>query len=125
MGNHGKPSAWVGHVVLESEQVEATAAFLAAVGLRAIFRGPTMAILELRGGTHLLVFPKGKVPGGASSFDLMVEDLVVFHERVSRLGHAPSDIVSVPEIHHERFSVREPGGNVLWFLSSHASGQPI
>ena len=120
-----RPPIWIGHVVLESARVEATAGFMATLGLRTIHSGPTMAIFELRGGTHLLVFPKGQVPGGAGAFDLMVDDLQAFHGRLVAGGVSPSDIESVPAMHHERFTVREPGGNVLTFYSSHVSGQPV
>ena len=120
-----RPPIWIGHVVLESERVEATAGFMAKLGLRTIFSGPAMAIFELRGGTHLLVFPKGHVPGGAGTFDLMVDDLEAFRAQLVAAALEPSGIESVPAMHHERFTVREPGGNVLTFYSSHASGQPV
>jgi len=120
-----RPPIWIGHVVLESDRVADTAGFMATLGLRTIFSGPAMAIFELRGGTHLLVFPKGQVPGGPGAFDLMVDDLQAFRARLAAGGAEPSDIESVPAMHHDRFTVREPGGNVLTFHSSHASGQPV
>ena len=120
-----RPPIWIGHVVLESDSVEQTADFMEAIGMRPVFRGPAMAIFELRGGTHLLIFPRGKVPGGATSFDLMVEDLHAFHQRIAAKGLAPSDVESVPAVHHERFTVREPGGNLLTFFSSHVEGRAV
>ena len=120
-----RPTIWVGHVVLESDRVAESAEFMLALGMRSVFRGPAMAIFELRGGTHLLIFPKGMVSGGAASFDLMVEDLRSLHRRLSSEGFAPSEIESVPAIHHERFTVREPGGAVLTLLSSHVEGKAV
>ena len=120
-----RPPIWVGHVVLESERVEDSAGFMAAIGMRPVFRGAAMAIFELRGGTHLLIFPRGKVPGGGTSFDLMVDDLRAFHRRLAAEGFAPGGIESVPAVHHERFTVREPGGNVLTFFSSHVEGRAV
>jgi hypothetical protein len=120
-----RPPIWVGHVVLGSDRVEDSAEFMSAIGMRSIFRGPGMAIFELRGGTHLLIFPKGKLPGGATSFDLMVDDLHDFHQRLSAEGFVPSEIESVPAVHHERFTVREPGGNVLTFFSSHVERRVV
>ena len=120
-----RPPVWVGHVVLESDRVEDSADFMSAIGMRSIFRGPGMAILELRGGTHLLIFPKGKVPGGAGSFDLMVDDLHALQQRLCAEGFAPTEVERVPEVHHERFTVREPGGNVLTFFSSHVEGRAV
>jgi hypothetical protein len=120
-----RPPIWVGHVVLESDHVETSAEFMAAIGMRPVFRGAEMAIFELRGGTHLLIFPRGRVQGGATSFDLMVDDLRAFHQRLSAEGFAPSGIESIPAVHHERFTVREPGGNVLTFFSSHVEGRRV
>lgn len=95
------------------------------LGMRSVFRGSQMAIFELRGGTHLLIFPKGTVPGGAASFDLMVDDLRTFHQRLSAAGFTPTEIESVPAIHHERFTVHEPGGGLLTILSSHVEGRAV
>ena len=117
-----RPPIWVGHVVLESDRIEETAAFMDAIGLRKVFAGPTMAIHELRGGTHLLVFPKGTVPNGPAAFDLMVEDVAAFRRELQAKGFAPTEMESVPAMRHDRFTVREPGGNVLTFYSSHVSG---
>jgi len=119
------PEIWIGHVVLESDRIAESAEFMLALGMRAVFRGPEMAIFELRGGTHLLIFPKGTVPGGATSFDLMVDDLHAFHQRLSAAGFAPTEIESVPAIHHERFTVREPGGSTPTVLSSHVEGRVV
>ena len=117
-----RPSVWVGHVTLESDRIAETAAFMAALGMRTVFAAPEMAILELRGGTHLLIFPKGRVPGGPGPFDLMVDDLNAFRERVRAAGCEPGAIEHMPAMHHHRFTVREPAGNVLTFYSSHVSG---
>lgn len=119
------PEIWIGHVVLESGRIAESADFMLELGMRPVFRGPEMAIFELRGGTHLLVFPKGTIPGGAASFDLMVEDIHALHRRLSIAGCAPTEIEHVPAIHHERFTVREPGGSLLTILSSHVEGRAV
>jgi len=119
------PEIWIGHVVLESDRIAESADFMLALGMRSVFRGAEMAIFELRGGTHLLIFPRGTVPGGAASFDLMVDDLHAFHQRLSTAGFAPTEIEDVPSIHHERFTVREPGGSNLTILSSHVQGRAV
>jgi hypothetical protein len=120
-----RPPISVGHVVLESDRVVESAGFMRVLGMRPVFQGPTMAIFELRGGTHLLIFPKGTVPGGAAEFDLMVENLRSLHQQLTDEGVTPSAIESVPTIHHERFTVREPGGVVLTVLSSHVEGRAV
>jgi hypothetical protein len=120
-----RPGIWVGHVVLESDQIAHSADFMLALGMRSVFRSSEMAIFELRGGTHLLIFPKSTVPGGVTSFDLMVDDLYALHQRLSAAGFGPTEIENVPAIHHERFIVREPGGSVLTILSSHVEGRSV
>ena len=120
-----RPALWIGHVVMESDVVAESAAFLATLGLRTVWANADMAILELRGGTHLLVFPKGRVPGGAAPFDLMVEDLPAFHARLVGQGLAPGAIEHVSAMHHDRFTLREPGGNLLTFYSSHVDGREV
>lgn len=119
------PEIWIGHVVLESDRIPESADFMVTLGMRSVFRGSEMAIFELRGGTHLLIFPKGTVPGGVAPFDLMVDDLRAFHRRLSAAGFVPTEIENVPAIHHERFTVREPGGGVLTILSSHVEGRAV
>jgi hypothetical protein len=51
-----KPPVWVGHVG----------------------RNEHVAVLEMRGGTHLILLP-GTVTPGAAPFDLMVDDLDATH----------------------------------------------
>jgi hypothetical protein len=120
-----RPGIWIGHVVLESDRIAESADFMLALGMRPVFRDSKMAIFELRGGTHLLLFPKGTVAGVAASFDLMVDDLHAFHQRLASAGFAPTEIEGVPAIHHERFTVREPGGAVLTIFSSHVEGRAV
>ena len=120
-----RPPVWVGHVVLESDRLEASAEFMRMVGMRPIFSGPRVAIFELRGGTHLVIARKEQVTAGEAPFDLMVEDLHATHQQFTSLGLTPTPIEVVPEISHERFRVREPAGHDITFYSSHVSGRPV
>jgi len=119
---------WVGHVVLESGRLEESAAFMRSIGLRPVFQGPAVAVFELRGGTHLLILPKGTSGAAGGSdlpFDLMVDDLQATHRRFIALGLDPTPIETVPNIDHERFRVREPSGRLITFFSSHVAGRPV
>lgn len=118
----GRPAVWVGHVVLETGKMDESAKFMQTIGMRTIFHGPKVSVFELRGGTHLILMAKPKATPGDASFDLMVDDLHATHEQFTALGFAPSAIEAVPAINHERFSVREPGGHLITFFSSHVSG---
>lgn len=119
-----RPPVWVGHVVLETNRLEETAQFMRNIGLRPIVQRPDVAVLELRGGTHLVLVAKPEAVAGEASFDLMVEDLQATHQHFIGLGLAPTPIETVSD-NHERFLVREPGGSIISFFSNHVSGQPV
>jgi len=59
--NLAKPPVGVGHMSLTVADVEASNRFYAALGLRVVGKGDDMSILELRGGTHLLVPARRRV----------------------------------------------------------------
>ena len=119
-----RPPVWVGHVVLETDRLEETAQFMRGIGLRPLVQRPDVAVLELRGGTHLVLVAKPEVVAGEAPFDLMVEDLHAAHQHFIGLGLAPTPIETVSD-NHERFLVREPAGNIISFFSTHVSGQPV
>ena len=119
-----RPPVWVGHVVLETNRLEETAQFMRNIGLRPIVERPDVAVLELRGGTHLVLVAKPETVAGEASFDLMVEDLQATHQHFIGLGLAPTPIETVSD-NHERFLVREPAGSIISFFSNHVSGQPV
>ena len=52
------PAAALGHFVMKVQNIEASRQFYAGLGLRALETFPGLAIIELRGGTHLLLFQK-------------------------------------------------------------------
>lgn len=120
-----RPPLWVGHVVLETHRMDDSAGFMRTIGMRSIYEGPTVAIFELRGGTHLILLPKPEKPPGDAPFDLMVDDLRATHERFTTLGLAPSAIEAMPAIDHELFRVREPGGSLITVFSTHVAGRAV
>jgi hypothetical protein len=120
-----RPALAIAHVVLETDRMAESAAFMRSIGLRPIFEGPETSVLELRGGTHLILIRKDVIQGGDASFDLMVDDLQATHRRFVALGLAPSPIEARRSIGHEVFTVREPAGHRITIFSSHASGEPV
>jgi hypothetical protein len=122
--NDLRPPVWVGHVVLATDRLEETAQFMIKIGMRPIVQKPDVAVLELRGGTHLVLIAKPEVVAAEAPFDLMVEDLGGTRDHFIGLGLAPTPIERAsPD--HERFLLREPAGHLLTFFSSHVSGQPV
>ncbi len=123
-GEHDlRPPVWIGHVVLETDRLAETEQFMRTIGMRSVVQRPEVAVLELRGGTHL-VLTSGKGAPGDVPFDLMVEDLDATHQRFIELGLNPTPI-GTASANHRTFSVREPAGNVITFISNHVSGQPV
>ena len=72
-----RPPVAVGHVRLPTTDVVGTARWLVSVGLRPIFEDTELAVLEFRGGTHVVVRKSAEAPkaGAAAPFDLMVDDI--------------------------------------------------
>lgn len=120
-----KPLVGVAHVVLLTDRMAESVHFMRALGMRLLFDGPEISVLEMRGGTHLLLMHSDKVVAGEAPFDLMVDDLHDSHRRLSALGLAPSPIEARPAIAHELFTLREPAGRLITIFSSHTSGKPI
>jgi hypothetical protein len=118
-----RPPVWVGHVSMQTNVLDPSHAFMIALGLRPIGKNEDVAVLELRGGTHLVLLrSEGPLPGTAP-FDLMVEDLEATHERLAALGLSPSPIAAGRI--HRSFTVRDPSGQDVVFNSSHVSGRPV
>jgi len=104
--------------------VEKAGAFFASLGMRALQIGREIAILELRGGTHLVIFPGDPPPPGSPApFDLMVDDLDEAHARFAAAGLAPSAVEEGTI--HRAFKLAAPSGHLVVVNSSHVSGRPV
>jgi catechol-2,3-dioxygenase len=112
-----RPEIWIGHVDLRTTNLKGSTKFLEDVGLRHVFANEEMVIVELRGGTHLIMFERDELENPESYFDFMVEDIDVMYSRLDKLGYPVTDIER-GEI-HDTFYVREPGGNRIRVNSSH------
>ena len=118
-----RPAVWVGHVFMHSEKLVETSEFMQLVGMRLIASGDEYAVLELRGGTHLVLTTDSESKPGGEVFDLMVDDLDASHARFTGLGLDPSDIER-GQI-HDYFKLREPGGTLITFNSTHVGDLPV
>ena len=89
-----RPPVAVGHVRLPATDVAAAERWLESVGLRPIFADAHLAVLELRGGTHVVVRKAEQPPasGSAAPFDLMVDDIEAARSDYAAKGLGPSDI---------------------------------
>ena len=120
-----RPGVWIGHVVLQVPEPARSRQFFIGLGMRDLGHDGQVAILELRGGTHLLLLPTvaSVAAGTPAPFDLMVDDLEASREQLSRLGLAPSRIEESE--YHRFFTIPEPGGYLVTVHSSHVSGSPV
>ena len=115
----------VGHVRLNVSDVGAAARWLETVGLRPIVTRDELAVLELRGGTHVVVrqVEQAPEPGTGAPFDLMVDDVDATHRDYAEKGLSPSPIRRGRI--HDSFDLAGPDGWAFTVNSSHASGKPI
>lgn len=108
---------------METDQLEGSAAFMAQLGMRPMFRGEDVAVMELRGGTHLVLLKQDEIEHGDAAFDLMVENIDATHADFVTRGFNPSPIVRGRI--HASFTVTEPAGHRITFNSTHVSDQPV
>ena len=120
-----RPPVAIGHVRLSAADVKASTDYLVKLGLRPIFQREDFAVLELRGGTHLVLFPPDQPvsPGSKAPFDLMVDDVDDTHRQWTEMGLDPSAI-KVGKI-HSSFTVVDPSGHEITINSTHAGGRPV
>jgi hypothetical protein len=120
-----RPPVAVGHVRLNVVDVGAAARWLETVGCRPIVTMDELAVLELRGGTHVVVRRAEPLPhpGSGAPFDLMVDDIDAAYRDYDEKGLLPSP-VRRGRI-HDSFDLAGPDGWTFTVNSSHASGQPI
>lgn len=117
-----RPSFAVGHIQLRVKDVEAEMAFYTDHGLREIVNRENFGILELRGGTHLVLNPISESDPAttAAPFDLMADDIDLAHARFVERGDQATDIEHGSI--HSSFIVQGPSGYSLRVTSSHVAG---
>lgn len=146
-----RPPVWIGHVVLRTRRQKESEAFMRALGMRYITTAEEhgAVILELRGGTHLILLDdknaesasdtatgEGGVLSGAESasdsapaeagdapFDLMVDDIESAHRTCTSQGLSPTKIEKGRN--HRTFFVIEPSGHRIKFFDSHVSESAV
>ena len=118
-----RPPVWVGHIAMHTPNIAESSEFMQLVGMRMIVSGDEFAVLELRGGTHLVLTTNPDSSLISGSFDLMVDDLDATHAQFTEQGLAPGTIKR-GQI-HDCFEILEPGGTSITFNSSHVGDDPV
>ncbi len=138
------PAAALGHFVLKVANLGASYQFYADLGLRQIGIFPDVAIIELRGGTHILLVPENDgAPfplisshvGQRSVFfnehlDLMINgktrgDLEAYRATLLKSGVPAGEVVPEKLFGHDYFQVIDPDGHGITVYTTHAGELPV
>ena len=148
MNEHEKedllPALTLGHFVMKVQDVEASYRFYIGLGLRAFGTFPGMGVVEMRGGTHLLLFQNGDEQAGAlrnsqngqrpdfssEKIDLMIagrtkSDLDRYRVGLIDRGYSPTAIADGQLYGHHFFSMQDPDGNGISFYTNHSGDEPV
>ncbi|MCH8884001.1 MAG: VOC family protein [SAR324 cluster bacterium] len=123
--SNDRPPVAIGHVSLLVSDVGTSTKYFVELGLRSIHESKKFTVLELRGGTHLILSPaKEKItPGAKAPFDLMVDDVKVARRKYEEHGMAPSAIANGRI--HSSFTMIDPSGYEITITSSHAGERAV
>jgi hypothetical protein len=120
-----RPQVAIGHMWLKVSDISRSGAVFCFRGFAPDSSGAGIAILELRGGTHLVLEPYDEsIPAGTNApFDLMVDDIVTTREQYERLGLRPSPLEGGSI--HRSFSLNRPDDYLITVTSSHTGGRAV
>jgi hypothetical protein len=112
-------------VGLEVGDVAEAFAFFLRHGMRDIFKSEDFGVLELRGGTHLVLSQaRGTVePGRKAPFDLMVDDIDEARAEFASAGVTATGIARGSI--HDTFHIVGPSGYRFAVTSSHAGDRAV
>jgi uncharacterized glyoxalase superfamily protein PhnB len=138
------PAAAFGHFIMKVNDIGISHKFYADMGLRSRGTFPDLAIIELRGGSHILIFDKNAespVPLDASHLgqragivserlDLMIEgktksDLETYWTALVEKGLPVEPIAQDRFFGHYYFLVVDPDGNGITVYTSHVGELPV
>ena len=120
-----RPPLAIGHVRLYVSNVAEARDFFVQIGLRPIAQSEQLAVLELRGGTHLVLRTSSETiaSGINAPFDLMVDDVFATRDTFKKWGLSVSEI-ETGRI-HSSFTLTGPDGYLLTLTSSHTGNREI
>jgi catechol 2,3-dioxygenase-like lactoylglutathione lyase family enzyme len=143
MGNN-LPAVAFGHFIMKVSDINVSYQFYTDLGLRPRGIFPDMAIIELRGGSHILFFDKnGEFPFSLTSsqlgqrsaffserFDLMIDgksksELEVYRITLMEKGLAVDAIAQDQLFGHYYFELVDPDGNGITVYTSHVGELPV
>jgi catechol 2,3-dioxygenase-like lactoylglutathione lyase family enzyme len=136
--SNGLPAAALGHFVMKVNDIDISYQFYTKLGLRPFGIFPDLAIIELGGGTHILLFSKhDELPSSLSSshlgqrgapsnerLDLMIDgksksDLELYRTTLMEKGMSVDAIAQDRLYGHDYFQLVDPDGNGITVYTSH------
>ena len=137
--NNSLPTVAFGHFVMKVSDINISYQFYTKLGLRPFGIFPDLAVIELRGGTHILLFSKNdELPfslspsqlGQRAGFfnerlDLMIDgksrdDLELYRAALVEKGLSVDAIAQDQLFGHGYFQLADPDGNGITVYTSHA-----
>jgi catechol 2,3-dioxygenase-like lactoylglutathione lyase family enzyme len=134
--NNNLPVAAFGHFVLKVNDIDFSYQFYTTLGLRPFGKFPDLAVIELRGGTHILLFSKNDEMasslssshlgqrGANEKLDLMIDgksrsDLELYRATLMEKGLSVDAIAQDQFFGHDYFQLVDPDGNGITVYTSH------
>ena len=130
----------VAHLVLKVADLKSSCQFYSKLGLPPFATDDKVAIIELRGGTHLLLLSVDEPAGEeiaesltgqfhkrfSEQFDLMIEgkgldELKKYRLELLSRGIAAGEIPDETFFGHYLFCIKDPDGNGITIYTSHAN----
>ena len=130
----------VAHLVLKVADLKSSCQFYSKLGLPPFATDNKVAIIELRGGTHLLLLSVDEPAGQeiaesltgqfhkrfSEQFDLMIEgkgldELKKYRLELLSRGIAAGEIPDETFFGHHLFCIKDPDGNGITIYTSHAN----
>src|ERR1700691_1253731 len=129
----------VAHLVFKVADLKSSCQFYSNLGLPPFASDEKFAIIELRGGTHLLLLSVAQLAGEdvaesltgqfhkrfSEQFDLMIEgkgldELKKYRSELISRGIAAGEIPDEMFYGHHLFSIKDPDGHGITIYTSHA-----
>ena len=129
----------VAHLVFRVADLKRSCQFYSNLGLAPFAIDEKVAIVELRGGTHLLLMEADQLAGGdiaesvtgqfhkrlSERFDLMIKgkglnELNKYRSELISRGIAAGEIPDETFFGHHLFCIKDPDGNGITIYTSHA-----
>ena len=133
------PELAVAHLVFKVADLKSSCQFYSNLGLPPFYVEEKVAIIELRGGTHLLLLEADQMAGGdiaesvtgqfhkrlSERFDLMIKgkglnELTKYRLELISRGIAAGEIPDETFFGHHLFCIKDPDGNGITIYTSHA-----